>query len=74
MFSDKRFNNIDDYKLELLRAKICIEKNNLKYLIIWENDVKYSVELVKNLIDKCLNGNNLFYSSRDIDINLYYSL
>jgi hypothetical protein len=74
MFTDKRFSNIDEYKLELIRAKICIEKHNIKYLIIWENDVKYDIKIVKDHIDRSLQDDKLFYSSRDIDVNLYNSI
>jgi hypothetical protein len=74
MFSDKRFNNIDDYKLELLRAKISIQINNLKYLILWESDINGDIEVVKNLIHTALTSSGLFFSSREIDVELYNSL
>jgi len=74
MFSDKRFDNINVYKLELYRAKISIDINNLKYLILWESDINGDMALVKKLIEKGLNNNELFYSSRDIDIELFNKL
>jgi|AntAceMinimDraft_18_1070375.scaffolds.fasta_scaffold06451_8 hypothetical protein len=74
IFTDKRFDNIDLYKLELHRAKICIENNNLKYLILWESDINQDMFLVKKLIENSLNDNKMFYSSRDIDLDLYNSL
>jgi hypothetical protein len=71
MFSDKRFNDIDLYKLELYRAKICIETNKCKYLILWESDIKYNINTVRELINTALEDKSLFFSSREIDKLLY---
>jgi hypothetical protein len=74
ILSDKRFTSLDLYKLEILRADISIKASKYKYLILWEYDIKKDIKLVQHFIEIALNGNELFYSSRDFDVNLYNEL
>ena len=71
LFSDKRFNDISLYKLEIIRAKLSIELHNVKYLILWEADINGDMNKVKQLIDFALNNEDDFYSSREIDKIFY---
>lgn len=75
LFTDKRFNDIELYKLELYRAKLSIKYNNLKYLILWEGDINNDINIVEKIISDSLNNNEKkFFSSRDIDYQLYDKL
>ena len=74
MFTDKRFNDLDLYKLEILRADIAIKTHNCKYLILWENDINGDMSIVKKLICDALAGKEFFYSSRKIDTEFYNML
>ena len=74
VFTNKKWGNLSKYKLEIIKAHICIKENNKKYLILWENDIGQNINKVKALINIALSSEDKFFSSRDIDIEFYKEL
>jgi hypothetical protein len=67
-YPNKKFK---DYLFEIQKAKYVINKNNVKYLIIWEGDQLANDEIL-SLVDNIINSNDHnFYSSRELDMCLY---
>lgn len=66
--------SIEDYIFEIKKAYNCLEliPRGKKYLIVWENDFNNIDEII-DFIEKTmmLNTDQLFFSSRDLDISLY---
>ena len=73
LFSEK-FNK-DDYLFEIKKAYNCIKqvkrKEKYSYILLWEIDFK-SVDEAARFIENCMaHGNEDFYSSREIDLDLF---
>lgn len=71
IYCNRKFGDKGKYMIELIKANLCIEENNLKYLILWESDINHDMSKVEELINNALKANNRFFSSRNIDIKLY---
>lgn len=66
-YPNKKFN---DYLFEIKKAKYVIDKNNIKYLIIWESD-NISNKNILNKINRILKSDKQFFSFRAFDEYLY---